>query len=1207
MHTLGPWNVLGTLGHGATGVVYRAVHREGGPDVALKTCRLGTHEETARIRAEIHALSDIHHPGVVRLLAEGTEDGAPWYAMELLSGETLRAFCAGLWRTDPFEVNGPRLAANGRLGVVLTLFARLCAPLAAIHGRGLVHRDLKPENVFLRNGDEPVLMDLGLVAHARGAIGRERIEECGRVLGTVAYMAPEQADGLIVDARADLYALGVMLYEALTGRRTLPLQCGMSEQLHAVRLTTPCRPADLVTGVPPALDDLVMSLLAKSPGARIGQALDVQRLLVDCGAVGIKAPADEVTCLYRPRVRGRSEHVAALLAHVDALAEGSGGFAGIAGESGSGKTLLASEAAAHAGRRGLGVITGECLPIEAGGSRATDPVGAPLHPFRKFLQACGDRARHLGHTPAASRLTVHAGVLAPYEPSLASTPGFSQLTAPESVGPGVARDRVVTALRETLAAWVGAEGPLLLVLDDLQWMDELSTAVLRSLDAEFLSRTPLLLLVTWRSDEARPDHEALASLPHGPLVTLGRLERPAVAEMVGDMLAMTTAPAELVDFVARETEGNPFFVAEYLRMAAAEGLLVRESGRWALAGDPRARPLPPPGSLTALIGRRIAGLAPAAATVLECAAVLGRHVDRQTLELALGEAMFTGISELEQRQVLEVEEGGWRFVHDKLREAARSRIPPDRLRALRLAAAAAMATHEGKTPEHAFGWATLASHWEGGGDARRAARAWARAGEQAARNFSHREARETYGKALELAGAADASDLERARWEAGLADACILSGETRRGMDHEARALAAVGFPLPETATGWALGFLWQVVIRVVQAYVPGPFRVTDPLMAERTALAAHGSSRLLEPYFLANLPLNGCYVGLKAINLAERTGSIAPLSRGLGFMSMLVGATPMRGVADRWAARALALAEGDRRRENLIYVLQRTSCYDIAMGRWDRALEKSRRGRDLAKEIGDRRGFEESHMTIIQTLNAQGRLREGLATANACVEDAERVGDREMMAEALVFSMDANVRAGAAKAAIAAYERALPDMAMHGVGIQAYFHTVASEARLQTRDCAVARSLLETAAALLRDTPPTSYFALNMVVSGAQTALGLHIQGGDPDMLRAAGQMAGHLVTLARMYPYVVPARDRMLAEIAVRRGQPRRAAKLYAAAMASADRLGMNVERAEARFGLARLVPESEREALASTAAAIFAEAGAVSWKCALAMYRH
>ncbi|GDX79560.1 hypothetical protein LBMAG42_13710 [Deltaproteobacteria bacterium] len=1213
MRAIGPWNIVGTLGQGAMGVVYRAVHRQGGPQVALKTCRGGTPEETARIRSEIHALSGIHHPGVVRLLADGATDGVPWYAMELLGGGTLRDFCADLWPTDPFAAAEPHApptpappVASGRLREVLTLFARLCAPLAAIHGRGLVHRDLKPENVFLRNGDDPVLMDLGLVAQARGAVGRERIDACGRVLGTVAYMAPEQAEGLIVDARADLYALGAMLYEALTGRRTIQVQCGMMEQLNAVRGVTPPRPSELAADVPPALDDLVMSLLAKSPSARIGHALDVQRVLVSCGAEGVHPPTAEVTCLYRPRVRGRPESVTALLAAVDALAEGTGGLVGIAGESGSGKTLLASEAAAHAGRRGLGVIAGECLPVEAGADRSGDFVGAPLHPFRKFLQACGDRARHLGNTPAARRLTAHARVLALYEPSLASTPGYDDLPVPGSVAPAVARDRVVTAVRETLAAWVDVEGPLFLVLDDVQWMDELSAAVLRSFDAKLLASVPLLVLVTWRSDETGPRHETLASLPPGLRLRLDRLDRTAVSELVGDMLAMSVAPGELIDLMVRETEGNPFFVAEYLRMAAAEGLLVRESGRWVLSGDKQAHHLPAPGSLTELISRRIGGLAPAAATVLDVAAVLGRFVDRETLELALGEPIGAGMAELEQRQVLEVAEGGWRFVHDKLREAAMSRMAPERRRALHQAAAAAIETRCGAAPDDAFAWAALASHWEGAGDAPRAARAWGRAGDQAGRNFSHREAKETYSKALAHATAAGASDLERSRWEAGLADACILSGETRRGMAHQARALAAVGFPLPQTPAAWALGFTWRIVVRFLQAYVPGAFRVSDPLAAERITLAANGCSRLLEPYFLANLPINGCYVGLNAINLAERTGAIGPLARGLGFMSMLVGATPMRGVADRWVARALALAEGDSRRENLIYVLQRTSCYDVAMGRWDRALEKSRRARALASEIGDRRGFGESHMTIIQALNAQGRLGEGLATAKACIEDADGAGDREMMAEALVLSMDAHVRAGAATAAIAAYERALPDMAMHGEGIQAYFHAVAGEARLQAGDRAGARTLLETAAALLRQTPPASYFALPTLVSGAQVAVGLHIQTGDPALLVLADQVTGHLVSLGRMYPYVTPARDRMLAELARRRGRQGRAASLYAAAIASADRLGMTVERAEARLGLAGLVMDQPRHELTGTARALFAEAGAVAWKCALTLYR-
>jgi serine/threonine protein kinase len=108
-------------------------------------------------------------------------------------------------------------AAAGKLDEVLLLFGRMCAPLSFVHRAGIVHCDLKPSNVFVRNDDQPVLVDFGLMSRAGGAIGRETLE-VGGLRGTLPYLAPELIRGQIPDARADIYAFGCMLYESLTGR-----------------------------------------------------------------------------------------------------------------------------------------------------------------------------------------------------------------------------------------------------------------------------------------------------------------------------------------------------------------------------------------------------------------------------------------------------------------------------------------------------------------------------------------------------------------------------------------------------------------------------------------------------------------------------------------------------------------------------------------------------------------------------------------------------------------------------------------------------------------------------------------------------------------------------------------------------------------------------------------------------------------------------
>lgn len=1254
--SLGPFTLLSTLGEGGMGVVYRAVPTGGGPNVAVKTTRHASPEEAARIRSESRALATIRHPGIVRLLDQGSERGEPWYAMELLEGRTLRAYIDEMWprgpgiRPGPYDpVNGqtptlapgqgatPRSAetwdgsdpptdtlvpsldpepvplglafdrpvvARGRLPEVLRIFLVLCNALSEMHRRGLVHRDLKPENVFLRHDGSPVLMDLGLVSQSRGGIGREKLEEGGRVLGTLPYMSPEQAAAAVVDARADFYSLGAMLYETLTGHRTVR-RGNLHEILVQIRIEVPPLPSSWVEGVPPALDALVMRLLAKAPRDRVGHADDVASVLLACGGtIGESAPAGPAPVyLYRPALRGRSAQRSALASRIEALKAGSGGAVVISGESGAGKTFLAIEAATLAGLRRVVLVTGECLPMDADGDSVVDVIGAPLHPFRRFLQGCADRARQRGAAYAEQLLGPRARILAPFEAALVDTPSFVAHPAPEVLVGELARERVVGALRATLSAWAALEGSTVLVLDDLQWVDDLSFAAIRSFDEAFLAGCGLLLVCTWRTDEIGPAHRAFAARPYVSTIELSRLDRSAIAEMVADMLAIDTAPADLVDFLARETEGNPFFVAEYLRMAASEQLLTRVSGRWTLAANGDVQALPSPGSLTGLVSRRLSGLSAEATQLIEVAAVMGRHLPRPTaigsLSLAQVEAAIT---ELETRQILEQESAGWRFVHDKLREAAFVRIPADRRSTLHRAAALALEESRGTTPDDAFEWSSLAHHWAEAGEPGRAVVAFARAGDQALRNFSNRDARVAYGEALALAGSTGISALEMARWESGMADACLLSGETREGMEHGARGLAHAGYPLPSSKFGWSVGVFVQLFTRVVQAYWLAPFRERQPANQARATLAAHMSNRLLEPYFLANMSLEGLYVGLRCINLAERVPPTPALARGLAFMCMLVGATPLRAVADRWAARALHLAEESGNDQDIAYVLNRRGSYDVAMGRWSTVVEGSRRARTIAESSGDRRGFEESHTVWVQALHASGRLVEAAPAASALIEAAARRSDRETLAMGLVLFMDGQVRRGRASEALVAYDRALPDLALHGEGIQAYFLAIAAEAKVQLGLLPEARALADRAVAVLKKTPPVSYFSLPTLVSGAHVFLAAHVRDGDPGALVGARTMHGWLVEQARLYPYAAPARDRIGGEIATRMGQSGKAEKLLRCSIEQARTLDMGVERGLSHAALARILPGAQGEEHRVAAAHLFETTASRDWFAAL-----
>ncbi|WP_437852803.1 serine/threonine-protein kinase [Sorangium sp. So ce363] len=257
-------------GRGGMGFVYRALDRARREPVALKLLAGEGDRQEERFAAECRILAGLSHAGIVRFVAQGVTDaGQRWLAMEWLEGEDLAA----------------RIARAG-LGVDDSVALALAAAeaLAAAHARGVIHRDIKPSNIFLVGGDPRriKLIDFG-IARLSGATSLHT--RTGVVMGTPGYLAPEQARGERADARADVFALGAVLFECLTGR---PAFAGTDVLAVLARLLIEPAPRvrELRPDVPPALDALVARLLAKDPAARPASAAEVAAALRALGAQG---------------------------------------------------------------------------------------------------------------------------------------------------------------------------------------------------------------------------------------------------------------------------------------------------------------------------------------------------------------------------------------------------------------------------------------------------------------------------------------------------------------------------------------------------------------------------------------------------------------------------------------------------------------------------------------------------------------------------------------------------------------------------------------------------------------------------------------------------------------------------------------------------------------------------------------------------------
>ncbi|RMH40022.1 MAG: serine/threonine protein kinase, partial [Deltaproteobacteria bacterium] len=291
----GRFQLRARLGEGGMGVVYEAFDTELSTSVAIKTLRTLTGDALARFKHEFRVARAFAHPNIVRLGELFEQDGEWFFTMELVDGcdflEHVRpgsthrlAVTPGLAPDAPPAPAGqtaPGTLDEARLRDALIQLAR---GLGALHSAGIVHRDLKPSNVRLTRDGRLVLLDFGLVAAVDG--GSRRAD---RVVGTAAYMAPEQAAGRGAVPASDWYAVGVMTYEALTG--TLPLDGTSLEMLIAKQTGDRiARPRDVAPGVPVDLDRLCMDLLDPDPAARPGAA-DVLRRLGAPGPARSRAPA----------------------------------------------------------------------------------------------------------------------------------------------------------------------------------------------------------------------------------------------------------------------------------------------------------------------------------------------------------------------------------------------------------------------------------------------------------------------------------------------------------------------------------------------------------------------------------------------------------------------------------------------------------------------------------------------------------------------------------------------------------------------------------------------------------------------------------------------------------------------------------------------------------------------------------------------------
>ncbi|MEO1270187.1 MAG: protein kinase [Myxococcota bacterium] len=739
------------VGRGGMGVVYKATHSRHGP-VALKTVLPGASSfATQSILAETEILAQLEHPGVVRLLDHGVHEDVPWMALEFLEGKTMQAWLSPSTASNPQEEapSSDTMTMAEALTLkpihrrawversitnreqVLGWIVQVCQALASVHSQGLLHADVKPHNIMVTESGRAVLIDFGLAKRFGSRLGQRALEVAGLKVGSLDYMSPEQYAGHALDARTDLYAVGCILFEVLTGQ----VLARVGYKTH------------LLEGVSLELSQLVETLLAPDPYARPNSAQAVLQIL---GGVGVPTPTLNTPHLFEPPPRpmlgkadlvGRENLWAALMDRLRETIEGQGQMVMLEGESGVGKTRLAFELVREAR------VSFKAHALVGYGLAPVSPPAGALTPI---LRAAADVCVSQGSSQTLALLPPRdAAVLIPYAPFLRKIPGVGADTALPELPPEAAQLRLYTTL-ETVLRRLFHGRLLVLVLDDLQWADELSLGFLAHM-ASRLDRLRWMIIGTYRADEAT---DALRTVGERcNVVHVGRLAQSAVVNMMAQMLGPGTDEA-LSTRIAERSNGNPFFVAEYLQMLVDEQVLeLNPQGGFAVRDtfDDELGRLPTPDAIDLLLSNRLRRLSPGLRLVCEAAAVLGRRFERTMLDKIspiVGSALDAVVADLIRRQIIERDAHTQhiQFVHAMFQEVTLGLVSPEtRSHIHRLAA---QALHEQGNPANK---SAEAHHWHQGGERVRACACYAEAAHDMKLRGAIREARSLYTSALELA------------------------------------------------------------------------------------------------------------------------------------------------------------------------------------------------------------------------------------------------------------------------------------------------------------------------------------------------------------------------------------------------------------------------------------------------------------------------
>ena len=772
------FQIIRRVGAGGMGVVYEALDAERHMRVALKTLPQLRPNSLYLFKNEFRALAGVSHPNLVTLF-ELLNEGDEWFfTMQYVEGVNFLNYVtakspvgrvaemAGSTSRNTVTLAWAPEHSTGECdyGRLREALSQVVDGLAALHTEGKVHRDIKPSNVLVTAEGQAMILDFGLVQDFAPADPRMT----SAFAGSAAYMSPEQAAGEALTAKTDWYSAGVMLYECLTG--SLPHSGSPQEIRNLKKSVKPHPPREFALGVPEDINDLCMALLELDPARRPDAPEILARLQAGSAGARRMSPAPAEPSEKRLFV-GRQAELATLQQAFQRMRSGKAAVVSVEGESGVGKSTLVREFLDDLREReGAAVLAGRCYEQES----------VPYKAFDALIDALTSYLRRLPQLVSASLMPRDVALLVELFPVMGRLQTISAARARFSgaLERHEIRRRAFQAVRELLSR-LGDHVPLVLAIDDLQWGDRDSADLL----AEILRQPDgpvLLLIVAYRGEylERSMALRALLSTIESQqvarfsiqLAPLGGEETHELAEQLLTRSGIDNAA--LVDTIARESQGNAYFVRELVQNAAEErvtGVIHLES----------------------VILERVASLPAGPKALLETLAVAGQPVSQSVAYLAAGMREIDPAAMSLLRSMRLVRTSGNSLdddvepYHDRIRETIATSLVPEQLRERHRALAEAFEELQAGEPE------SIAVHLELGGQPERARGYYRHAAEAAGAALAFDKAVHLYTRALDLA---DKNSKEWPElWEL-LADAQANAGFSLEAAQRYQKLLAMPGY-----------------------------------------------------------------------------------------------------------------------------------------------------------------------------------------------------------------------------------------------------------------------------------------------------------------------------------------------------------------------------------------------------------------------------